>query len=481
MPQTEWAVKCQQCGIIERGTREECNHALENHDQFHTTSLLRPATDGGQEIDTDGWYVLDSSRDAVVSGPHPEKSIAEGRARGEPIYHIVVDGNALESIQGDTRLVWENGDVDVVTDGGVDQPIPCEWRYEAVVHGADLHRDCLALTGSGDPCSYQAYAGNSLPVCNMHADTDDPTLVVGGHQWARIQDGDVTVAVCVKCEDVWRGGTPALAVDCPECGRDAGVRCRQDTGGAGTSAPIPPHPQRRRQAMGVLDDYERCPVEHDLPTGDGQDTLVTDGGQTVDRLYYATASNAARRHLHVDEDCEDLQQAKRTNSAPVTHPPRGKLCPRCAPDTTLSKLQETAVATDGGVDRLHYATHRNASQRKLHVDDDCDELDKATNTSSCPATHPPRGELCETCASGQTLDELQDGKPVTDGGQPHVQSPGAAVTPAGFAPYGGDHVRQLAGVGDQDTTCEHGTKGCPGPGGGLDQCFDCFLGGGDGE
>ena len=40
---------------------------------------------------------------------------------------------------------------------------------------------------------------------------------------------------------------------------------------------------------------------------------------------------------------------------------------------------------------------------------------------------------------------------------------------------------QLAGVGDQDTTCQHGVEGCPGPGGSwMAACLDCFFEGGDG-
>lgn len=42
-----------------------------------------------------------------------------------------------------------------------------------------------------------------------------------------------------------------------------------------------------------------------------------------------------------------------------------------------------------------------------------------------------------------------------------------------------DGVRQEAGVADQDTTCQNGTQGCPGPDAGTSTlpCSDCFLGG----
>lgn len=165
---------------------------------------------------------------------------------------------------------------DAVADGGdVLLPQHSLYDYNAVVHGADLHRDCLALTGAGKPCSYQAYANNDDPVCNTHAGVDDPTLVAGAHQWARISDAGSptareTLAVCVACEEVWEGGTPALAVDCPTCGRSAGTRCQVDRESAGVSAPIPPHPERREQAREVLDDYTECPFGPGRIAGEGE-------------------------------------------------------------------------------------------------------------------------------------------------------------------------------------------------------------------
>jgi len=115
----EYVAKCRTGRrIIERGALEACDNAIEDHDRSHETSVLEVATDGGHEIDPTAWYVLDSSRDAVVSGPHDAKPMAEDRARGEGIDHLIVDGEALRSITGETRLVWQTGDVDIVTDGG---------------------------------------------------------------------------------------------------------------------------------------------------------------------------------------------------------------------------------------------------------------------------------------------------------------------------------------------------------------------------
>jgi len=68
---------------------------------------------------------------------------------------------------------------------------------------------------------------------------------------------------------------------------------------------------------------------------------------------------------------------------------------------------------------------------------------------------------CDDHQEGATL--------VPDGGTARQQAQGTAA--------------QLAGVADQDTTCEHGSEGCPGPEGNwMATCLDCFYAGGeDGE
>jgi hypothetical protein len=60
----------------------------------------------------------------------------------------------------------------------------------------------------------------------------------------------------------------------------------------------------------------------------------------IARLHYASARSGKRRALHTNEECADLQQASKTNSAPITNLPRGKLCSRCEPDTTLADLRD---------------------------------------------------------------------------------------------------------------------------------------------
>lgn len=145
-------------------------------------------------------------------------------------------------------------------------PTPIDWPLDAVVFGADVSADCLALTGSGKPCTYTAYRGNAL--CGTHQDTNDPPLVEHGHQWARIDDGDRTVAICVRCREVWANGTPATLVPCPTCEADIGERCWNDESVVGKSAPFPPHPERRKLGFSTVDDYWPCPEN---PFQDGGD------------------------------------------------------------------------------------------------------------------------------------------------------------------------------------------------------------------
>jgi len=168
----------------------------------------------------------------------------------------------------------------VETDGGRELPVRIDWPFEAVVHGADLHRDCLALTGDGSTCSNQAYRGEVK--CGIHKRANDPDLIAGGHQWARIRDngagGAGRLAVCVQCEQVWRNGTPPLRVACPRCGADPEQHCSDATDGARVSAPRPAHVRRRERAREEVDDYERCPEPGVVDVDEDQQQLVTDGG-----------------------------------------------------------------------------------------------------------------------------------------------------------------------------------------------------------
>jgi len=163
---------------------------------------------------------------------------------------------------------------EAATDGG-ETTEPLGWSYRATVHGATIDADCLALTGSGKPCSYNAYQNNNLPVCNTHAGVDDPDIVADAHQWARITDGTQgTVTVCVACETVWSGPEPETLVACPECSSNTGERCRDET--SSFSGAIPPHPKRRQRAYDAVEDLEPCPAGVDEPVTDGGEALKAD-------------------------------------------------------------------------------------------------------------------------------------------------------------------------------------------------------------
>ena len=232
---------------------------------------------------------------------------------------ITVPESMVEPLQDTAHelgFVYDAGEHDeaLIGDGaGVE---PSEWPYAAVVHGADLRRDCLALTGSGSPCTNQAYDGEQL--CGIHQDAADPEVAAGAHQWARIggPGDDATVAVCVRCRDVWHGGTAPTAVECPACGVAPGSRCTKERSGAGVAAPIPSHPARRRRAREVLDAFDACP-EAPVELDDEQATLAADGGtRSVASSEPRTPYEPARAWSSVDElDGIDLRE--------------GEGCPHC--------------------------------------------------------------------------------------------------------------------------------------------------------
>lgn len=169
----------------------------------------------------------------------------------------------------------------VATDGGASLPEPSDWPFDAVVHGVDrVYGNCLAVTGSGKPCTNHAYGD---PLCGLHQDAEDPSLMRGAHQWARIVDGDDVVAVCVNCAAVWDHGVPALAVECATCGAGAGERCGTENSaysGAGKRAPIPAHYERRREAW-RRDVYHRCRQSPLAVVDEDQETLIADGGTAM--------------------------------------------------------------------------------------------------------------------------------------------------------------------------------------------------------
>jgi hypothetical protein len=217
----------------------------------------------------------------------------------------------------------------VATDGGEEIPEPIDWSYAAVVHGADVRSKCLAITGSGDCCTNNAY-GDTL--CGMHEDANDSDILEGAHQWARIEDGDDVIAVCVNCEDVWRGGTPALAVDCPDCPAGVGERCRDPD--SMTAARLMPHPARRERGRELVEEYEYCDESPIPAVEDGQKRLVTDGGIAAG-CYRRQCVNAVRTYAGVgdqDNTCD--------NGTPG--------CP--GPDAANGELPCSACFLRGGAD-----------------------------------------------------------------------------------------------------------------------------------
>jgi len=91
-----------------------------------------------------------------------------------------------------------------------------------------------------------------------------------------------------------------------------------------------------------------------------------------------------------------------------------------------------------------------------------------TSTFSAPVPpHPSRREAAYGAVDGlDRCGETAQQRLVPDGGTARRQAQGTAA--------------QLAGVADQDTACENGTEGCPGPEGNwMATCLDCFYAGGE--
>jgi len=241
-------------------------------------------TDGGREETQ--YYVVDEDRAAVVAGPFDDQADASDDADDRPLGHIVATERVLDMIEtaSSTTLRWETDEVDIVTDGGEQVPFSSDWQFDAVVFGTDarMNGDCLALTSSGKPCTYNAYGGDYL--CGTHQRTDNPTVVERAHQWARITDDEITIAVCLNCEEVWQGGAPPLGVECPSCDAGPGERCQNQPDRPGSvGSAIPPHNRRRHRAQHRLDRYGAC---REGPTaGTVESELITDGGTTPDEAY----------------------------------------------------------------------------------------------------------------------------------------------------------------------------------------------------
>lgn len=230
---------------------------------------------------------------------------------------------------GDERST--DGGEEVATDGGNERPTPCDWPYEAVIHGNQLAPACLAQTSDGTPCTNTARGEGYL--CGLHERANDPSLLPGAHQWAWLNDirTDQTIAVCVACETIWTGGVPAISVACPSCDADVGQRCSALGYEGSGRREVQPHQPRRDRARLEVVDYDRCPEYPDVEVDDRQQRLTTDGGSAV-RLYYTTGNSRSGgdRKLHPDDTCDHLDAAKNVKGCPATNAPRGQTCKDCS-------------------------------------------------------------------------------------------------------------------------------------------------------
>lgn len=75
--------------------------------------------------------------------------------------------------------------------------------------------------------------------------------------------------------------------------------------------------------------------------------------------------------------------------------------------------------------RLYYPSNagHSGSDRTFHVDEDCRYLKRAHGVSDCPVDRPPRGSLCDICAPGSTLADLQGKRAAADGGHVTTREP----------------------------------------------------------
>lgn len=130
-------------------------------------------------------------------------------------------------------------------------------------------------------------------------------------------------------------------------------------------------------------------------------------------------------------------------------------------ERSLQSDSDQNIATDGGrttMDRYEELMGSECPECGVEIDGGSLRYNGWAWEHKNPEAHPQAGHhvIRETIDDEQTV--------VTDGG---------------LRRHGGDAIRTLAGVGDQDPTCPNGTLGCPGPDADASElpCAGCFLSG----
>jgi len=100
---SEYVVKCESCGILERGDLEDVGDAAEDHEQFHDVAIQRVATDGG-------------CRSGAAGGPATPPSDFAPPRRGESV-------RQLAGVGDQDGMCWH-------TEG----PLPC---FDCLLEGGD--------------------------------------------------------------------------------------------------------------------------------------------------------------------------------------------------------------------------------------------------------------------------------------------------------------------------------------------------------
>jgi hypothetical protein len=215
-------------------------------------------------------------------------------------------------------------------------------------------------------------------------------------------------------------------------------------------------PNQIGKALRELSEADDCPVYVSLWGGESTTPQrwevsipAEPVGAAPERLHYGSSTGAAKRTLHVDDECQRLQRSDSTTSAPATHPPRGTICTLCAPDLTMDDLGPGAepqsdsegdrgLVTDGGsvdpaqgepIDAIeidHDAWYVLDADRPAVVGGPYQNRADAIHVAGCsgPEHAVVSGErVAELNDSETTLVWRTDDVPiVTDGGQPVGES-----------------------------------------------------------